>query len=91
MQNGNRRYEESKRKVVNNRRENEEQENVQKRKKQKKKIINEKKLHIRNVIESFEVDQMCNNTRKMYQTINHLRKDININLTGLGRKKENWQ
>ena len=53
--------------------------------------MNEKKLHIRNVIESFEVDQMCNNTRKMYQTINHLRKDININLTGLGRKKENWQ
>ena len=90
MQNCNRRDEESKRKVVNERRENEEQENVQKRKKQKK-IMNEKKLHIRNVIESFEVDQMCNNTRKMYQTTNHLRKDININLTGLGRKKENWQ
>ena len=71
------------------RRENEEQENVLKRKEGKN--VNEKKLYIRNVIESFEEDQMNNNTRKMYQTTNHLRKDSNINLTGLGRKKENWQ
>ena len=53
--------------------------------------MNEKKLYIRKVTELFEEDHMYNNTRKMNQTTNHLRKDSNINLTRLGRKKENWQ
>ena len=33
---------------------------------------------MKNVIESIEEDQKHNNTRKMYQTVNNLRKDINI-------------
>ena len=31
-------------------------------------------LHIKSVIESIEKDQKCNNTRRMYQTINQLKK-----------------
>jgi len=48
-------------------------------------------LYIKNVIESIEEDLKDNNTRKMYQTINQFKKEVNINLTWLGTKKENWQ
>ncbi len=71
--------------LVKGRRENEEQENVLKRKEEKN--VNEKKLYIRKVTESFEEDKMYNNTRKMNQTTNHLRKDSIINLTRLGKKR----
>jgi len=38
-------------------------------------------LYIKNVIESIEEDLKDNNTRKMYQTINQFKKEVNINLT----------
>ena len=71
------------------RRENEEQEYIHKRKEAHKIISNKKKLYIKNVIELIEEDQKYNNTRKMHKTIN-LRKDINVHLTRLGTKMENW-
>ena len=54
---------------------NEEQEYIHKRKEAHKIIMNKKKLHIRNVVESVEEDQKCNKTRKMYQTIHKFKKE----------------
>jgi len=57
--------------LIKGRRENEEEYH---HKKAHKIIRNKKKLHIKSVIESTEEDQKYNNTRKMYQTINQLKK-----------------
>jgi len=70
MQICNRRNEESKTKVVDK----EEQGYHHKRKDAQKKIRNKKKTHIKNVIQSIEEDQMHNNTKKMYQTVNQFKK-----------------
>ncbi len=60
--------------LMKGRKENEEQEYVHKRKEAHKIIRNKKKLYIKNVTESTEEDQKYNNTRKMYQIINQLKK-----------------
>jgi len=65
--------------LINRRREKEGQQYYHKRKDAHKIIRNKKKIYMKNVIESVE-DQKRNNTRKMYQTVNHFRKDINMNL-----------
>ena len=81
MQICHRRNEESKRKVVDKRKkEKKDQEYRHKRKEAHKIIRNKKKTYMKNVIESIEEDQKHNNTRKMYQTVNQFKKDININL-----------
>jgi len=64
--------------LIKGRREKEEQEYHHKRKEAHKIIRYKKKTYMKNVIESIEEDQKHNNTRKMYQTVNNLRKDINI-------------
>ena len=60
--------------LIKGKRESEEQEYYHKRKESHKIIRNKKKLHIKGVTESTEEDQNYNNTRKMYQTINQLKK-----------------
>jgi len=60
--------------LIKGRRETEEQEYHCKRKEVHKIIKNKKKLNIKSVKESLEEDQKYNNTRKMYQTINQLKK-----------------
>jgi len=67
--------------LIKGRKENEEQEYHHKRKEAHKLIRNKKKLYIKNVIESAKENQKHNNIKKMYHTINQLRKDININFT----------
>ena len=69
------------------RRENEEQQYVQKRKEAHKIIRNKKKLHIKNVIEPIEEDQKYNNTKKMYQAINQLKKGYQLKLNMIRNKK----
>jgi hypothetical protein len=58
--------------LIKGRRENEEQEYHSKRKEAHKIIMNQKKLYMKNVIESIEEDQKHNNARKLYQTINQI-------------------
>ena len=74
MQICNKRNEESKRKVVKGRREKEEKEYHHKRKEAQKIIRNKKKTYTKSVIESIEDNQKCNNTRKMYHTVNQFKK-----------------
>ena len=52
----------------------EEQEYHHKRKKHHKIIWNKKKTHMKNVTESIDEYQKCNNTGKMYQRVNQFKK-----------------
>ena len=68
--------------LINGRREKEEQEYHHKKKAAHKIIRNSKKTYMKNVTESIEEDQNHNNTRKMYQTINQIKKGLrNLKLT----------
>ena len=73
--------------LINWRRENEEQEYHYKTKEAHKIIRNNKKLYIKDVIESIEEDQKCNNTRKIYQTINHFKKGYQHKFKMIRNKK----
>jgi len=66
--------------LIKGRMEKEEQEYQYKRKEAHKIIRNRKKTYMKNVIESIEEDQKHNNTRKIYETVTNLRKDIKRNL-----------
>jgi hypothetical protein len=47
---------------------------------------------MKNVIESIEEDQMHNNTRKMYQTVNQFKKGYQNKFSIIrNKKKENWK
>jgi hypothetical protein len=50
-------------------------------------IRNKKKVYMKNVIESIEVDQNHNNTRKMYQTINQFKKGYQHKFNAIRKKK----
>jgi len=64
--------------LIKGRREIEEHAYHHKRKEAHKLIRNKKKLYMKNVIESIEEDQKHNNTRKVCQTINQIKKGYQI-------------
>jgi hypothetical protein len=72
--------------LMKGRRENEEQVYHHKRKAAPKVIRNRKKAYMKNVIESI-VDQKHNNTRKMYQIINQLKKGYQHKFNVIRNKK----
>jgi len=86
MQNCNKRSEESSRKVVNKRK-NEEQEYHYKGKEAHEIIRNKEKLYFKNVIESIKENQKCNNTRRMYQTINQFKNEYQHKFNMIRNKK----
>jgi len=73
--------------LIIGRREKEEQEYHHKRKESHKIIRNKKKTYVENVIESIEEDQKHNNTRKMYQTVNQLKKGYQHKFSTIRNKK----
>jgi len=46
---------------------------------------------VKNVMESAELDQKHNNSRKMYQTVNQFKKGYQHKFSIIWIKKENWQ
>jgi len=58
-----------------------------KKKKKAHKIIRNKKTYMKNVTESTEEDQKHNNTRKMYQTVNQLKKGYQHKFSVIRNKK----
>jgi hypothetical protein len=73
--------------LLKGRREKEEQELHQKRKEARKIIRNKKTTYMKNVIESKEEDQKHNNARKMYQTVNQLKKGCQHKFSIIRNKK----
>jgi len=53
-------------------------------------IRNKKKLYIKNIIESIEEDQKCNNTMKMCKTINQFKKGYQHKFNMIRNKKGEW-
>jgi hypothetical protein len=86
MQIFNRRNEKSKRKVVDKRKK-EEQEYHHKRKEVNKIIRNKRTTYTKNVTQSIEKDQQHNNTRKMYQTVNHFKRGYQHKFSIIRNKK----
>jgi hypothetical protein len=54
-------------------------------------LRNKKKTYMKCVIESVEEDWKHNNTRKMYQTVNHFKKGYQHKFSIIRNKKENCQ
>ena len=73
--------------LIKGRREKEEHEYHHKRKEAYKIIRNKK--YMKNVTESTEEDQKHNNTRKMYQTVNQIKKEYQHIFSISRGKKEN--
>jgi len=73
--------------LIDGRREKEEQKYHHERKEPQKIIRNKKKTYMKNVIESIEEDQKCNNTREMYQTVNQFKKGYQHKFSIIRNKK----
>jgi len=73
--------------LIKGSREKDEQEYHHKRKEAQKIIRNKKKTYMKNVTESIEEDQKHNNTRKMYETLNQIKKGYQHKFSIIRNKK----